>query len=175
VLLNGGAHSFYHDRRDGRWGSMMLEEAIPDAVRRFGTLHHRTAIGGISMGGYGALFLAGTNPRRFCAVGGHSAALWRTGAETSPGAFDDAQDFARHDVQQLARRGAYAGMPVWLDVGSRDGFRPADLAFAKLLRTRGVNVRASVWPGGHEQSYWDAHMRAYLRFYVNALANCGFD
>ena len=30
VLLNGGRHTWYHDRHDGRWGSMILDEAIPE-------------------------------------------------------------------------------------------------------------------------------------------------
>lgn len=172
VLLNGDAHSYYHDRRDGPWGSMLLNEAIPDARRRFDTLPGRTAIGGISMGGYGALFLAGTRPGEFCAAGGHSAALWRTGAESAPGAFDDAGDYARHDVKRLARSGAYAKMPMWLDVGSSDGFRSADLEFGELLRASSVDVRVHEWPGGHARSYWDGHMADYLRFYANALASC---
>jgi S-formylglutathione hydrolase FrmB len=55
VLLNGGQHSWYHDRRAGRWGSMILDEAMPDAINRFQARTDRIAIGGISMGGYGAL------------------------------------------------------------------------------------------------------------------------
>jgi S-formylglutathione hydrolase FrmB len=49
------------------------------------------------VGGFGAYDLARLNPGRFCAVGGHSPALWRSGGETAPGAVDDAEDFARHD------------------------------------------------------------------------------
>jgi predicted esterase len=149
VLLNGGAHSYYHDRRDGRFGSMILDEAIPDAVRRLGTKPGRIAIGGISMGGYGALHLAALRPREFCAVGGHSAALWESGGASAPGAFDDASDFARNDV-----------------------FHDADAAFVAALRHRDVRVAYHVWPGAHTGSYWRAHMAAYLRFYASALAGC---
>ena len=39
----------------------------------------RVAIGGISMGGYGALLLGAAG--NFCAVGGHSPALWFAGRE----------------------------------------------------------------------------------------------
>jgi len=78
VLLNGGRHSWYHDRSSGRWASMILDDAIPDAVRRFHARPDRIAIGGISMGGYGALHLAALRPREFCAVGGHSAALYES-------------------------------------------------------------------------------------------------
>jgi S-formylglutathione hydrolase FrmB len=168
VLLNGGGHSYWHDRRDGAWASMVLDDAIPDAVRRFRTERGRVAIGGISMGGYGALHLASLRPGAFCAVGGHSAALWESAGATAPGAFDDAADYARNDVFAAARRGRLDRAPIWLDGGAEDPFHDADAAFASLLRARGDRVSYHVWPGGHTESYWQAHMAAYLRFYASA-------
>ena len=173
VLLNGGGHSYYHDRQDGPWASMILDEAIPDATRRFHTLKGRIAIGGISMGGYGALHIAALQPREFCAVGGHSAALWESSGASAPGAFDDAADFNRNDVFAAARRGAFKHLPIWMDGGSADPFHDADQAFVRLLRRSGASVTYHVWPGAHTESYWHAHMAAYLRFYASALAACG--
>ena len=172
VLLNGGRHSWYHDREDGRWGSMILDEAIPDAVRRFDVRPDRIAIGGISMGGYGALHLAARRPHAFCAVGGHSAALYESAGASPRAAFDDAADFARNDVYRAARRGRFDRLPVWIDGGSKDPFRAADAAFASVLRARGVDVTYHVWPGAHTASYWNAHMEEYLAFYAAALAQC---
>jgi S-formylglutathione hydrolase FrmB len=164
LLADGGDASYWHDRRGGAWGASLLREAIPAAIARLRTDPRRVAIGGESMGGFGALDLARLHPARFCAVGAHSAALWRSGGETPAGAFDDAGDFARHDVMGLPFR--YSG-PLWMDVGSADPFRAADEAFA---RAHGVTIH--VWPGAHETSYWAAHMRDYLRFYAGALARC---
>ena len=172
VIVNGGGHSYYHDRRDGAWGSMLLREAIPDAIRRFRTEPGRVAIGGISMGGYGALHLASVAPGRFCAVGGHSAALWTEAGSSAPGAFDDAADFSVHDVFAAARRGAFDRLPVWIDGGSADPFRSADAAFVAVLRSRRDDVAYHVWPGAHTHGYWASHMAAYLRFYATALAHC---
>ena len=172
VFLDGGAHSYYHDRRDGAWASMILNEAIPDAIRRFHPAKGRVAIGGISMGGYGALHLASLRPQTFCAVGGHSAALWVSGGESAPGAFDDADDYTRNDVFAAVRRGAFDHLPVWIDGGSSDPFRNSDATLAALLRRRGARVTYHVWPGGHTRSYWNAHMAQYLRFYGSALATC---
>jgi S-formylglutathione hydrolase FrmB len=172
VLLNGGQHSWYHDRRTGRWASMILDEAIPDAVRRFHARADRIAIGGISMGGYGALHLVALRPHEFCAVGGHSAALYESAGAAPAVAFDNASDFARNDVFKAARKGRFDGLPVWIDVGVNDAFRDADAAFASLLRARGVRVTYHVWPGAHAASYWRAHMAAYLSFYASALAQC---
>jgi S-formylglutathione hydrolase FrmB len=162
VLLNGGGHSYFHDRRDGPWAASMLREAIPEAVRRFRT-HGRVAIGGISMGGYGALHIASLRPSEFCAVGGHSAAVWTSGGASAPGAFDDAEDYARNDI--FAATTKLRNIPVWLDNGDRDPFLAADAQLARALR-----IRQHVWPGGHTGSYWHAHMAQYLRFYADACA-----
>jgi S-formylglutathione hydrolase FrmB len=172
VFLNGGGHSYYHDRRDGPWASMVLREAIPDAVQRFATTKDRIAIGGESMGGYGALHIASLRPGEFCAVGGHSAALWVTAGQTAPGAFDDAADYDRNNVFTAARRGAFDHLSVWIDGGASDPFRAADAALVGLLRQQRVDVTYHVWPGGHTSSYWNSHMAAYLRFYASALATC---
>jgi S-formylglutathione hydrolase FrmB len=172
VLLNGGQHSWYHDRRTGRWSSMILDEAIPDAVRRFHTAPGRVAIGGISMGGYGALHLAALRPHEFCAVGGHSAALYERFGASAPVAFDDAADFARNNVFTAALQGRFTRLPVWIDSGTRDPFRKADAALASRLRARGARVTHHVWAGAHSPYYWRTHMAAYLRFYASALAHC---
>ena len=163
---SGGDHSYYHDRADGRWGSYILKVAIPEAVRRSGAT--KVAIGGISMGGFGALDLARLAPGRFCAVGGHSPALWLSGGETPEGAFDHAADFAQHDVLGAAEGGARFGSGrVWLDVGEDDPFHEATVELARRL---GRGAELHVWPGGHDGDYWRAHAAAYVDFYERA---CG--
>jgi poly(3-hydroxybutyrate) depolymerase len=173
VQLDGGDHSYWHDRRSGRWGGYVLREAIPQAVRVLGADPSRIAIGGISMGGYGAFDLA--RRKRFCAVGGHSPAFWLSGGQSAPGAFDDAADFARHDVYAYARgrRRPYGAARLWIDRGDRDPFAPADREVVRALRASGAKVSSHVWPGEHETEYWRAHTARYLRFYAGALAHCG--
>ena len=154
------------------WGRYVTREVIPELVRRFGADPHRVAIGGISMGGFGAYDIARLNPGRFCAVGGHSPALWRTGGETAAGAFDDADDFARHDVVGEARANPaeYGKTRLWVDAGASDPFQPGVKALQGAL---GGRVSAhTTWPGGHEDDYWNAHWPSYARFYARALAAC---
>jgi poly(3-hydroxybutyrate) depolymerase len=172
---DGGDHGYWHDRGEGRWGRYVMREVIPTVIRRFGVDPRRIAIGGISMGGFGAYDLALLHPGRFCAVGGHSPALWFEGGETAPGAFDDAADFARNDVVGMVRGNpdAFAGMRVWNDYGRSDPFRVYDEGFVDYLRADGADLSSHSWPGGHVTSYWDRHWPAYLRFYANALAHCG--
>ena len=157
LLLDGGDDSYWHDRADGAWGSMVLREAIPTGVER--THDRRIALGGISMGGYGALLLASRN-RGYCAVGVQSPALWLRPGATAPGAFDDAADYARNDVFKLR-----PPHPLWIDLGASDPFRAATLAYA-----RRAGIHAHVSPGGHDTAFWDAHMPQFLRFFARACA-----
>ncbi len=172
---DGGDHGYWHDRDEGDWGRYVMREVIPTVSRRFGVEPGRVAIGGISMGGFGAYDLALLHAGRFCAVGGHSPALWFAGGETAPGAFDDGADFARHDVVGRVRRDpdAFGPIPVWNDYGSADPFRAYDEGFVDYLERGDADLRAHSWRGGHDNDYWNRHWPAYLRFYAGALANCG--
>ena len=170
VFPNGGDHSYWHARGSGRWDRYVLDEVIPQAIARLGADPKRIAIGGISMGGFGAFDLARRRPGMFCAVGGHSAAIWTSAGATAPGAFDNAADFARNDVVALARangRAPWGKAQLWLDGGTGDPFRSANESFGAALH---LGVRH--WPGGHDSSYWSAHYGAYLAFYAHALARC---
>jgi enterochelin esterase-like enzyme len=157
VMLNGGDHSYWHDRAGGKWASLVLNRAIPDAKRRFHT-KGKVGIGGISMGGYGALHIASLRPSEFCAVGGHSAALWQRADATAPGAFDNADDYRRNNV--FTAVGKLKKLKVWLDVGDQDSFKTADGVLARRL-----SVALHVYPGGHDTTYWNGHMAIYLAFY----------
>jgi S-formylglutathione hydrolase FrmB len=172
---DGGVHSYWHDRDGGAWGRYVMREVIPSVEQRFGVDPDKVAIGGISMGGFGAYDLALAHPRRFCAVGGHSPALWFEAGETAPGAFDDTADFTRNDVVGMVRGNpeAFAGMRVWNDYGDEDPFRIYDEGFVGYLRADGARLSTHSWDGGHNAAYWNRHWPAYLRFYANALTACG--
>jgi S-formylglutathione hydrolase FrmB len=170
----GGEASYWHDRGDGSWGTYVLDEVIPQAAEASGADPKRVAVGGISMGGYGSYNLAAEAPGRFCAVGGHAPAIWQTAGETAAGAFDDAEDFAEHDViAAVAQRPeAFTGQPLWLDSGTEDPFIPGDDALIAALEAAGADLTTSHEPGGHESDYWNGRWDDYLRFYVQALAEC---
>jgi enterochelin esterase-like enzyme len=174
VFPDGGDHSYWHDRHGAAWGRYVINEVIPQAIKRLGADPRRVAIGGISMGGFGAFDLARLYPREFCAVGGHSPAIWTSAGQTAPGAFDDPADFSRHDIVRVARRHprSWAGKALWLDAGTADPFDPGDRAFIAALRSGGLRVQVHRWPGGHTGSYWRSHWGSYLGFYARALARC---
>jgi S-formylglutathione hydrolase FrmB len=174
VFPDGSEDSYWHDRESGAWGRYVIDEVIPQTLHRLHADPHRVAIGGLSMGGFGAYDLARLHPGQFCAVGGDSPALWASGGESAAGAFDDAEDFARHDVIGDAEGSAnpYPGARLWIDVGSEDPFRSADTRFAGILKEKGLPLQFHIWSGGHDQSYWQSHWSSYLEFYAGALEDC---
>lgn len=170
----GGGASYWHDREGGEWATYVRTEVIPELVRRFDVDPDRVAIGGISMGGFGAYDIARLDPSGFCAAGGHSPALWEMASETADGAFDDAEDFARNDVISIAGSDAqpYTGMRLWLDAGEDDPFLAGDRAFEEAVRQAGGRPVVTNSPGGHDSDYWDGNWDEYLGFYAHALRHC---
>jgi enterochelin esterase-like enzyme len=168
VLLPEGDIGWWHDREDAPWGTYVLQEVIPAGLERSGADADRIAIGGISMGGFGALDLGRLDPERFCAVGGHSPAVLDS-SDISFG-FDDEADFARHDLLTLAGGKSLYDAPVWIDVGDQDSLRSAAETLTQELSEDGTDVSFHVWPGGHEGPYWDRHFAEYLDFYVDACS-----
>jgi enterochelin esterase-like enzyme len=112
------------------------------------------------MGGYGAYTIARLDPGRFCAVGGHSAAIGSLGG--APASTSDVIAAA------TANPKLYGRAQLWLDVGAQDPFIGADQQLANAL-----HIQLHVWPGGHDFGCWNAHWNDYLGFYAHALATCG--
>ena len=124
-----------------------MREVIPTVRRRFDTDPRRVAVGGISMGGYGAYHLGLRHPGRFCAVGGHSAGLWLDESEEFAGAFDNRADYERNDVLAAVRADpdAFGDTRIWNDYGDEDWFVAGNAAFVSALRGGGADLTAHVW------------------------------
>jgi poly(3-hydroxybutyrate) depolymerase len=174
VFPDGGEHGYWHNRAEGDWEDWVMKEVLPRVERQYGIDRGKIAIGGISMGGFGAYDIALKNPGTFCAVGGQSPALWFQGGETAPGAFEDLADFERNDVvgTVAADPDAFGKTAVWIDYGDEDPFRPYDDGFVVAMSEGDAHFSHHTWPGGHEGSYWDAHWADYQRWYVKQLAHC---
>lgn len=172
---DGGDSSYWHNREGGDWGSYVLDEVIPTLIDRFDVDPEKVAIGGISMGGFGAYDLARLQPEGFCAVAGHSPAIWESANETADGAFDDAADFDSNDIIAIAGRdpNPYEDMKVWLDAGEDDPFLDGDDAFEAALRDAGLRPVVKHSAGGHDSDYWNGNWPEYLGWYAHALRKCG--
>ena len=166
LLPDGGEASYWHDRETGQWARMVLEEAVPAAARKYGADPQRASVGGVSMGGFGALHLS--REREFCSTSAHSPALFR--ARPKPGspfaeAFDDEADFRSVDP---IRHAGELPSGIWVDIGDRDFFTPALRELLPKLRA----PRYRLWRGGHDFRFWIRETPTWLRFHVERLERC---
>ena len=175
VAFPEGEESWWHDRESGDWGRYVVREVIPAVSERFGTDLKRVAIGGISMGGYGAYHLGIAYPKRFCAIGGHSAGLWVDPDDEYPGAFDDEEDYEANEVIGAIKTdpNAFGRIRIWNDYGKRDWFVEGNAALLDALtKSTETSFIAFTPRGGHDVAYWDQHWPGYLRWYAKELAAC---
>jgi enterochelin esterase-like enzyme len=157
--VDGGDHEYWHPRRDTDPAGMVIEEFLPLLGRR-GLDTDRIGLLGWSMGGYGALYLAGVLGARRTAVAiAESPAVWRQAGQSAAGAFDDAEDFDEHAI--FGRTGLLDGIPLRLDCGAADGFAPVT---RELRAALSPTPAGGIEPGGHDAGYWRSQAAAQLRF-----------
>jgi S-formylglutathione hydrolase FrmB len=161
-----GGETYWHHRADGDdAGAMVVDEFLP-LLGDHGLDVSRVAFLGWSMGGYGALHLAGRlGPDLVAAATAMSPALWRDFADTAPGAFDDAADFAR--TTAFGRQRTLNGIPLRIDCGEEDPFYAATRVYRRGFR---VQPAGGFQPGGHDVGYWRRMAPQHVRFLATALA-----
>jgi hypothetical protein len=162
-------NSFFHPRATGENRlALLLDEFIPFVEARLGLENPARGLWGWSMGGYGSLLAAETQPERFRAVVAVAPALWRTHDEQAsavPEAFDGAQDYAAHDV--FAHPERLARIALRVDVGADDPFRAADEAFRGLFDPPPAG---GVLPGVHSVDTFLRFAPAEIDFLGTSLA-----
>ena len=154
------------DGGDGGWrpqpdgtdpSRMLLEEFVPRlADRRLDVA--RVALHGWSLGGYGALRLAGLEILPVRAVTASSPAL------------DSVPDDAPEDDDVLGHPERLDGIPVRIDCGRGDPFYPVVSDFVVSLADLDPPPESSFGAGGHTGPYWRTVAPAQLRFAGERLA-----
>lgn len=145
-----GGNGYWHPRREGGdSGAMVTDEFLPLLTDQ-GLDTSRVGFIGWSMGGYGALLLASRlGPERVAAVVAQSPAMWSDGAHSPDGAFDDAEDYAAHDL--AGRQSELDGIAVRIDCGTGDGFYPVVREYVDGFATA---PEGGFEGGGHDVAYW---------------------
>ncbi|HEY8828225.1 MAG TPA: alpha/beta hydrolase-fold protein [Jatrophihabitantaceae bacterium] len=157
--VDGGDHTYWHPRRDGDAAAMVIDEFIP-LLAKHGLATARIALLGWSMGGYGALYLAGGLGRsRVLAMVAESPAIWHEAGQSAAGAFDDDADFDAHAI--FGRLGLLDAIPARIDCGDRDGFAPVTRDLRAALSP---TPAGGIEPGAHDDTYWRSQAPAQLQF-----------
>jgi enterochelin esterase-like enzyme len=172
VMPDDGGQTYWANWSEGgpRWADYLTEDIVSTIDQRYRTLANAQsrAIGGLSMGGLGALNLAFQHPDIFGVVGAHSPSVR---LEPDPALwFLQGQTFWDNDPVWLAQnRPGLDSLTIWLDAGDEDIWLPNIEAVHAALVDEGLHPIWHVFPGPHEAEYWIEHVPDYLRFYGGAL------
>ena len=173
IVLPQGDKSYWTNGIDNtpRYGDYMAYEVTAHIDAAFGTIRDRSAraIGGLSMGAWGALYQAFTHPDIFGVVGAHSPSLYPD--DNALNFVGTGAEFASKDPVSLARTAAKLGtLRIWIDVATNDPWVEATTGLHNTLAQRGIAHEWHVDPGRHESAYWAQRVPEYLQFYGHALA-----
>jgi enterochelin esterase-like enzyme len=155
-----GGRGYWHPHDGDDAGAMVVDEFLPllQEQGREGT--GKVGWLGWSMGGYGALRLAGLRGAdATSAVAVSSPALWSGPDEASTDGFTDAAEYREFSV--FDRQDDLAGIPVRVDVGRGDPFYFDVEEYAEGL---GAGSVVSHERGGHTPGYWRRMLPAQLAF-----------
>lgn len=174
VAMPDGGRAFYCDSPLGRWEQHILD-SVAFVERTFPVIAAREgrAIGGLSMGGYGAMKIGLKHPDVFCSIAAHSGvidvgeraalsdvaekrAIFGRGVPSGDDCFALARTHAR-------RRGPKPALRI--DCGSEDFLIEHNRRFHAHLAKLKVAHEYEEHPGAHNWDYWDLHVDAALRFH----------
>jgi enterochelin esterase family protein len=187
IITPQAENSFYINSRDGHilYEDFFIREFIPQMERKFRLIGERAgrAIGGVSMGGYGALRFAFKYPKMFVSVAVHMPALLEElphgSANSGLGIFLGAafgsplnERFWKENTPFVfARTANLQGLKIYFDCGDHDnyGFDAGTRQLDKLLTARHIEHEAHIYPGGHSWEFVAEHLEASLQFQSRAL------
>lgn len=170
-LWGDGSGYVAHAGRDfERW---IVDEVPALAVEAIAGCTPRSPllVAGLSMGGFGALRLAGKHPRRFAAAAAHSA---MTGIAQFDALVEDPRDGWSDAASDRSVAAALLAAkdplpPIRFDCGRDDPFIETNRALHATLDEAGIAHRYVEREGAHDWPYWSAALEGTLRFFGRVL------
>jgi len=166
VVLVDGDRCFYSNLEGGpQYEDALVKDLVPFVDWYFPTIAAREgrALGGLSMGGYGAIKLALKHPDLFCSAVGHSGAYnaFRNGD----------RGLKEEDCPYLLAEKLDRSLTPALrfDCGVDDFLIAWNREFHAHLDKLGIPHEYEEFPGAHDWGYWDLHVQEALAFHYKAL------
>ena len=181
VVMPHGYRGFYTNNDHGpAYADYIAKDVVGMIDRTFHTRASRAgrAIGGLSMGGYGALRLGLGYPELFCSVNSHSGAPMRGSGKKPPEwlphgdtVFGKSPAGSDHDLIALARKVKKAGnLPaIRIDCGKKDFLIEENRKYHDALLKLKIPHEYEEFSGEHTWDYWDEHIREALQFHAKNL------
>lgn len=186
VIMPSGENGFYNDRADGaRFGEFIGHELVEFTRKLFRLSCERkdTFIGGLSMGGYGAIVNALRHPETFNNVVALSSGLSLNSKRVLESTYDapgilgnrgfyesvygplDAVRGSQNDYDALAERVGASDGPrpsFYMACGEDDDLLEPNRAYRDKLIDEGFEVDYHEGPGAHNWKFWDTWIERSL-------------
>ena len=166
VLPNGGTSVYINWKDSGHVGRQNYEDLIindiPAHIRRhFHVTDGPWAIGGLSMGGYGAMRLGLKYADRFASIWSHSSVFRFEGDQLDRSMLKAPDDI---DVFAIAQRVKSSGNApvISFDCGREDSLIGDNRALHEHMQSIGLDHHYAEHDGAHTWDYWDEHVREAL-------------
>ena len=182
VIMPAVNHSFYTNEHYGEKYWDYVAEELPQIVHRFFRLSQRpedTYVAGLSMGGYGAMKLALTNPERFAAAASFSGAVQIANrAARKANILDEMYRIfgdkelkgSENDLFHLAKKNSKVIRKprLYVSCGTKDFLYGEHQAFVPMLKENGWDVTHYEEPETtHEWRFWDEQIRFFIPWAIN--------
>ena len=126
------------------------------------------AIGGLSMGGYGALRLGSKYAEHFCAISAHSAITdildFKEFVEEPLAQYVQSEPHDDLSALHWIRSAGERMPPLRFDCGTQDSLLESNRRLHDALHREHIPHEYVEYAGGHEWSYWQANVAETLRF-----------
>jgi len=183
VVMPQGFRGFYTNNSDGpRYADYLVDDVIAQTQRLFpaSTKREGRHIGGLSMGGYGALRLALGFPGMFESAHSHSGAL----LHPNRGVPRDSGLFGTHEYPQIFGKTSAIGTShdllhlaatypkekaqprISIDCGTQDFLLDDNRKATSLFKKFKLKHTYREFPGSHNWDYWDLQIQAAIDFHL---------
>jgi len=173
VLPDGGTSGYLNWKASGRLHKHRYEDLLVNDIaahlrRHFNVREGKWAIGGLSMGGFGAMRLGLKYADRFASIHAHSSAF-HIHEMVDPDLVEDLDDadIFRH-AEALARRDGDRPV-IAFDCGVDDRLLEHNRRFHEHLQSLDIEHTYAEFEGDHTWDYWDLHVQEALAQHARVL------
>ena len=190
VIMPEVQRGFYQDMKNGPAYFTYVADELPGLAAELFNVSVKPEdlyVAGLSMGGYGALYLGLSRPERYRGIGCFSSGFdLRTFVEDD--AFAARKELRGWDNDRRGIFGEQMKMPpssdvyrlaeaagkiplIYMSCGTEDFLYESNVRMRDLLRSGSRDLKYEEWPGVHEWGFWDLSIQKMLEYFLITRAS----